>query len=170
MSYLKGYLWDYTESVLLPSKRSLSLSIKGWKMTAEKCVKEDWREALKWSKKDPQATSIDHWQLFWLNTILEQFWGKTQKRTKYLQKYTHRHAYIHTHIVHIAIISLMFYRPKSTLGNIFSQINPLWLKQMDMSTSDSYAETEQTQGLLNCSTFYWICLLPILTYFEIYIK
>lgn len=38
----------------------------------------------------------------------------------------------------------MFYRPKSTLGNIFSQINPLWLKQMDMSTSDSYAETEQT--------------------------
>lgn len=107
-----------------------------------------------------------------LNTIIEQSWGKILKRTKYLQKYTHTHTqmlvfhhayhqykerrrehntyYLFSLQVPIAIISLMFYRPKSTLENMFLQTNPLWLKQRDMSIQViNNAETEQTQGLLN---------------------
>lgn len=45
----------------------------------------------------------------------------------------HNTYYLFSLQVPIAIISLMFYRPKSTLENMFLQINPLWLKQRDMS-------------------------------------
>ena len=34
-----------------------------------------------------------------LKTILEQFWGKAEKRTKYLQKYTHTHTYTHRYCI-----------------------------------------------------------------------
>lgn len=125
-----------------------------------------------------------------LNTIIEQSWGKILKRTKYLQKYTHTHK-CWCFIMHIIstkreeenIIPTTCSLCKSPLLSFLSCStgqNLLWKTcsykpiHSDWNRGTCQSKWSICRNRVNSGfaelTFYWPCLLPILTYFQTYIK